>query len=169
MEEKKVKKKHGRPAEWTPKKLEELGKELLEYLKRPNVYHIAHFEIHEKKNVPGWLKSIGTRHPSFRPILKAAQGILGLKIMEMAQEGKGNNFIINKFIPYYLRDFHENEESIKDEDLGRDLKKEKFKYELGGKKDEEAGAKIDIFNESAKLAYEVIKLKEEIERLKGGK
>ena len=168
MVKKESKKKVGRPEEWTEKKLEELKKELLEYLKRPDVYHIAHFEVHEKGMVPGWLKSIGTRHPKFRPILRMAQAILGLKIMEMAQQGKGDKFITNTFIPFYLRDIDEYKESIKDKDLDRDLKKEKFKYELGSKKDEEAGAKIDMFDDGAKLAYEVIKLREEIERLKGG-
>jgi len=161
------KKKVGRPTEWTPPKLDKLGKELHDFCKKPDVWHVSEFEVGEKGQSPGWLKTIASRHAKFRPILKGAQAILGQKMVKSSMDGGGNNWVIGKFIPMYLKDVDEFDEDKKDKQLARELKKEKYKYEMGAAKHEEAGAKIDMFHRSTELALDNLRLREEIEELKG--
>lgn len=161
------KKKTGRPTEWTPKKLEKLGKELHDYCKRPDVWHISEFEVGEKGQSPGWLKMIANRHKQFRAILQGAKHILGQKMVRTSMDGNGNNWVIGKFVPMYLKDVDDFDEDKKDKQLDRELKKEKYKHELGAAKHEEAGAKIDAFDKATELAMENKRLREELEKLKG--
>ena len=163
----KPKKKLGRPTEWTPEKLEKLGKELHDYCRRPDVWHVSEFEVGEKSQSPGWLNTIASRHANFRPILKGAQAILGQKMVKVSMEGGGNNWVIGKFVPMYLKDVDDFDEDKRDRQLDRELKKEKYKHELDSAKHEEATAKIDAFDKSADLALENYKLRQELEKLRG--
>lgn len=157
----------GRPVEWTSEKLKVLGEELIAYCLRPDVWHVSEFELLEKKQCSGWLNQIATRQPEFHSFLKGAKEILAQKMVKTAMDGGGNNWVIGKFVPMYMKDVDDHEEGKKDKQLERDLKKEKYKYELGAAKDEEAEAKIDTFDKSAQLAYENKKLRDEIAKLKG--
>ena len=160
------KKRVGRPNEWTETKLKALGNELIEFCLRPDVYHISEFEVGEKKQTVGWLKTLASRHKEFCPFLEAARHTLGTKIVKQAMEGNGNNFIIGRFVPMYLKDVDEFDEEKKRRDHERELAKEKYKFELS-KQDQQVAEDItDRFTETARLVYENEKLKDEIRRLK---
>lgn len=154
---KKAPKKNGRPVEWTDEKLLKLGKELLEYVKNPKVWHISSFEVIEKGFHPGWLKMIASRHPSFRAILDSAQSILGNRILESAMRGEGNQWVITTLTPHYLKDIHEVTESKEDRKLQRQMNLEKYKNELGNKSQDEAEAKIDKMDLSISLMEKLLK------------
>lgn len=160
------KKRVGRPNEWNTAKLEKLGKELIEFCKRPDVYHISEFEVGEKNQTVGWLKTLASRYKEFCPFLEAARHTLGTKIVKQAMEGNGNNFIIGRFVPMYLRDVDEFDEEKKKRDHERDLAKEKYKFELSKQDQHMAEDITDRFTETARLVYENEKLKEEIRKLK---
>ena len=134
----------GRPIKWTPDKLKKLGKELCEFCEKPDVFHISAFEI-EKGFSVGYLKWLAKDHELFSPILRSAKHILGHKIVKIALEGKGNNFVINRFVPMYLKDVDDFEEYKKEKDLDREIRKEKAKSELAAKNQTEAASKLDAF------------------------
>lgn len=161
-----AKKKAGRPKEWTDAKLEKLGKDLHDYCRRDEVYHISEFEL-DQGQAPGWLQTVASRHAIFRPILKGARHILGQKLVKQAMGGAGNNWIIGKFVPMYLQDVDDFDELKKNRDLERDKAKEKYKKELHQATEEQAEDITERFNKLTDLAYENKKLREELERLKG--
>lgn len=157
----------GRPREWTPEKLKKLGKELHDFCKRDDVYHISEFEVVEKEKSPGWLKWLAKDYPEFSPILQGAKHILGQKIVKQAMGGAGNNWIIGKFVPMYLQDVDDFDETKKDRDHERSKALEKHKKELNQASEEQAESLTASFTDTAKLVYENQKLKEELDKLKG--
>lgn len=162
-----AKKKVGRPQEWTPEELKKLGKELHDFCKREDVYHISEFEVVEKEKSPGWLKWLAKDYPEFSSILKGAKHILGQKIVKQAMGGAGNNWIIGRFVPMYLQDVDDFDEIKKDREHERSKALEKHKKELNQASEEQAEDITERFNKLTDLAYENKKLREELEKLKG--
>lgn len=70
----------GRPIEWTPEKLEELGKELIEHVSMAGVYTIESFCIQKEKSV-SWLTKTAERHEEFSQTYARAHDILANKLI----------------------------------------------------------------------------------------
>lgn len=98
----------GRPTKWTPTKLKELGEELLEFVQRPDVWHLSKFCIHKKAGET-FLHDIATSHPSFSQYIEQARLILGNKYVDRAMAGKSvSNWAVQTVVPMYLKDIKQH-------------------------------------------------------------
>lgn len=149
MAETKKKGPGGRPREWTEEKLEELGKELLDFAKNTSALHVSKFEMH-KGHLPGWLSELASRYNSFSQFIKGAKCIFGNKILEATMSDcKPHGVTVGKIMPLYLSDFQEGHLDL----LNKEEKiKHSYKMKEASQADERADRIIDALerNTSAK-------------------
>ena len=149
----------GAPKKYTPKMLNELGAQLVQFVQRPDVYHMCEW-TRSKGRSYGWWKSLKEGNKEIlQTYHEQAKEILGHKILKNAFECN-NSWAIQTFVPKYLTDIRKEQKDLEEEKLDRQIRFERAKHELGKQSDEEAKAKIDQFDMSINL-MKVIKKYEE--------
>lgn len=140
-----AKRKQGRPIEWTPEKLEELGKELLDFALNTPALHVSKFELH-KGHLPGWLCELASRYSSFSQYIKGAKHIFGNKILEATMSDcKPHGVTVGKVMPMYLSDFQEGHLAILDKE---EAIKHKYKAKESTQADERADRIIEALEKN---------------------
>lgn len=104
----------GRPKEWTDEELHKLGKELVEHMKLPGVYHLSSF-CAEKMKSQHWLYDMA-KYPIFSDYFACAKKILGNKMMRLSMEANPNNWVLKTYMPRYL-----DEQDFIYEDMKREM------------------------------------------------
>lgn len=91
----------GRKPIWTPEAMAELRKELIEFVERPDVWHISAFCLHKGKS-HNFLNNIEAYHPEFSDTISDAHRILGNKMLRYCMETKQASKAIDLCMAYYL-------------------------------------------------------------------
>jgi len=137
----------GRPIEWTPEKLKELGEELLDFSQNTVALHVSKFEIH-KGHMPGWLAELASRYPSFSPYIKGARNIFGNKILEASlSDCKPHGVTMGKVMPMYLKDVKDFHLDVLDKE---EAIKHKYKAKESSQADERADRIIEALERNTK-------------------
>ena len=148
----------GRPAEWTPKKRQELGESLVEFCKLDHVFHLVQW-TREQGKTAAWWHDMRQKYPDLIEYHLKAKDILGGKILQLAFES-GNNWAIQTFIPKYLTDVQNHLDKNADKEYARKKHFEKYKNSLNQAREDEAVALITNFDKSQELMIEMLKMKD---------
>lgn len=155
------KREKGRPVDWTPAKRKKLGESLIKFCKQDHVFHFVQWTRDQGK-AASWWRDLCRKYEDLDEYHRMAKEILGGKIVQLAFEN-GNNWAIQTFLPKYLDDVKEYLRADEEAELDRRMRLEKYKNSLNQAKEEEAGAKIEGFDKSQEMAYELIRLRKFIE------
>lgn len=112
----------------------------------------------EQNKTSAWWHDLRKKYPDLLDYHTKAKEILGGKILRNAFE-HGNSWAIQTFLPMYLSDLKEKIVADAEFELDRRMRLEKYKNSLNQAREDEAIAKIDNFDQSTELAYELIKMK----------
>jgi hypothetical protein len=93
--------KRGAPLKWTPEALENLKKELMEFVERPDVWHLSAFCLHKKMS-QNFLNNIEAYHPEFSEVIEAAHRVLGNRMLRHCMETKQSSKAIDLCMIHYL-------------------------------------------------------------------
>jgi len=159
----KSKLKPARPQKYTEEMLKKLGEEIVEFAQKPNVYHLCEFTSF-KGYTYDWWKKLNKNHPILVPYHNRAREILGNKIVKLAFQN-GNNWIIQTFVPRYLKDIDEHLDKKEDKKVERQLRIEKYRSELGLQSVEKLEAKADQLDKSIELMQVASELRDQNEKL----
>jgi hypothetical protein len=107
----------GRPRTWSPEDLERIGRELVEWSKGNDAFHISEFEI--EKDLPiNFCKKTAQRRPDeFGDLYKKAKHILGVKLLKQGITDKLDKWYSATLIPKYLDDVKEHILDMKREEI----------------------------------------------------
>jgi len=130
-----TKRKTGRPSIWTEETLHELGRELVAFCQRDDVWHLSKFSL-TRGRTEKWLYSIREEHPIFSDYIDAANREIGNKMMNAGMTKSPCMWLLKTFMgrqlgeQEYINSVQEHEELIKAKAKIKALKDEKDELKI---------------------------------------